>query len=317
MLVSEITDDFVRSHCENDEHASLIRAIGTRSAVIVPLVARGQTLGVFTLGSATPGRFGPADLELAQEVARRAAVAIDNARLYRETQQSNRRKSEFLAMLSHELRNPLAPIRNSVFMLRRVPADSPAAARAREVIRRQTEHLTRLVDDLLDITRISSGKIELQRARIDLQDLVLRTCDDFRSVLDEGGVDLLVDAAAGPIWVDADATRLAQVVGNVLQNAAKFTPAGGSVVIGVGAADNRAEIRIRDTGIGMEPGQLERMFEPFAQAEQGLARTQGGLGLGLALAKGLLELHGGSIRAASEGPGRGCEFVALLPLCAR
>jgi PAS domain S-box-containing protein len=226
---------------------------------------------------------------------------------------ADRRKNEFLGVLSHELRNPLAPIRNSIYLLERAAPDSPPAARAREVIRRQTEHLSRLVDDLLDVTRISSGKIELERARLDLCDLVRAACDDHRSLFVRDTVELRLDLPAEPAWVDGDATRLSQVIGNLLQNAAKFTPAGGQVVVGVRAAEGRSEVFVRDTGVGMEPDQVDRMFEPFAQAERSLARTKGGLGLGLALAKGLVELHGGTVRAHSEGLGRGAEFRVSLP----
>ena len=314
ILIPEVTDDVLLAHCDDEEHMELVRAIGTRSAVVVPLVARGQTLGVLSMGSAMPGRYGPADLELAQEVARRAASAVDKARLYREVQRADQRKSEFIAVLSHELRNPLAPIRMGLQVLRRSLPNEPIAARAWEIMERQTEHLTHLVDDLLDVTRISRGKIELQRARVDLGEVVRSTCDDYHSLFERGPLKLALELPPGPIWVDADATRLSQVVGNLLHNAAKFTSAGGSVVVGVAAGGGRAEISVRDTGVGMEPGDLDRMFEPFAQAEQGLARTQGGLGLGLALAKGLVELHGGSIHARSEGPGRGSEFVVSLPL---
>ena len=146
--------------------------------------------------------------------------------------------------------------------------------------------------------------------------MIRTACDDLRPVFGRGGLDLRLALPPDPVFVEADATRLAQVVGNLLQNAAKFTPAGGSVAAAVTVRDGRAEVSIRDTGVGMEPAEVERMFEPFAQAEQGLARTQGGLGLGLALVKGLVELHDGSIKARSEGRGRGSEFVVSLPLAA-
>jgi predicted ATPase/signal transduction histidine kinase len=314
ILLPEITDDMHRSHADDDDHFELARALGTRSGVIVPLVARGQTLGVFTMSSATPGRYGQADLELAKELARRAASAIDNARLYREVQQADKRKSEFIAVLSHELRNPLAPIRTGLQLLRRSPPESPIAGRARDIMERQTEHLTRLVNDLLDVTRISRGRIELERARIDLCGVVRSTCEDLRPLFEGGSLALRLDVPDVPIPLEADPTRLSQVLWNLLQNAAKFTPAGGTVTVHVAAALGRAEVSVRDTGEGIAPEVMQRLFEPFAQAEQGLARTQGGLGLGLALAKGLVELHGGSIRARSEGPGRGSEFVVSLPL---
>jgi PAS domain S-box-containing protein len=226
---------------------------------------------------------------------------------------ADKRKNEFLAVLSHELRNPLSPIRNSIYLLERAAPGSEQAVRAREVLRRQTEHLTRIVDDLLDVTRISRGKIDLQRGRVDLREIVRRTCDDRRSEFDGSGVVLRVEHHAGPLWVDADPTRIAQVVGNLLHNAVKFTPAGGTVAVSLAARQGRAELSVRDDGIGMDPAQVERMFEPFAQADHGLARSSGGLGLGLALVRALVELHGGSVRARSEGVGRGAEFVVSLP----
>jgi PAS domain S-box-containing protein len=228
--------------------------------------------------------------------------------------EEDRRKAEFLAVLSHELRNPLAPIRNSIFLLERSPPGSKQATHAREVIRRQTEHLTRLIDDLLDVTRVSRGKIVLKRNRLDLRDIVRGTTDDLRSLFTQAGVDLHVDDASGPVWITADPTRITQVLGNLLQNAVKFTPAGGSATVTLAAKEEHAELRVRDSGVGMEPEAIERMFAPFVQAEMTLARTTGGLGLGLALVKGLVELHGGTVEARSEGTGRGAEFVVRLPL---
>ena len=228
--------------------------------------------------------------------------------------EADRRKNEFLGVLSHELRNPLAPIRTGILLLDRLPADSAQAAKAKEIIRRQTGHLVRLVDELLDVTRISRGKIELDRRRIDLREAVLRTCEDYHSMFDQGQVELRLDLPAGPVWIEADATRISQVLGNLLQNAVKFTPAHGEVTVEVAAREGNAELRVRDTGVGIRAEELELIFEPFAQVAQGLARTQGGLGLGLALSKGLAELHGGWLRARSDGPGRGSEFRVVLPL---
>jgi PAS domain S-box-containing protein len=238
----------------------------------------------------------------------------DRKRAEEALREIDKRKSEFLAVLSHELRNPLAPIRNSIYLLDRAAPGSPQAAQAREVILRQTEQLSRLVDDLLDVTRISRGKVTLNRARVDLRDVARRTCEDHRSLFEGSAVELRVEAPVAPVWIDADVTRISQVLGNLLQNAVKFTPSGGAVTVGVRARVDQAELSVRDTGVGMKPDQVERMFEPFAQAEQGLARTTGGLGLGLALVKGLVELHGGSVQARSEGQGRGSEFVVSLPL---
>ncbi|MFL5300726.1 MAG: PAS domain S-box protein [Anaeromyxobacteraceae bacterium] len=229
--------------------------------------------------------------------------------------EADRQKTEFLGVLSHELRNPLAPIRNSIFLLERAPPGSEQATHAREVVRRQAEHLTRLVDDLLDITRISRGKIGLQRTRVDLREIVQKTTDDLHSLFAQASVELRVDYATfGPVWIEADPTRMAQVLGNLLQNAVKFTPSGGSVIVSVGSGSDGAQLCVRDNGAGMEPGTIEHMFQPFAQATQTLARTKGGLGLGLALVKGLVEMHGGSVHARSDGLGRGSEFLVHIPI---
>jgi CheY-like chemotaxis protein len=229
--------------------------------------------------------------------------------------EADRRKSEFLAVLSHELRNPLAPIRNGIYLLEHTEPGSEAAGRARAVMRRQIEHLTRLVDDLLDVTRISVGKIELQRVQVDLREIVRKTTDDLHSVFTRAAVELRVDyVTLGPVWIDADPTRMAQVVGNLLHNAVKFTPSGGTVYVRVGAGDERAELSVRDDGAGMDPGTIDEMFAPFVQADQTLARTGGGLGLGLALVKGLVDLHGGTVCARSDGIGHGAEFLVSLPL---
>jgi PAS domain S-box-containing protein len=237
----------------------------------------------------------------------------DRKRAEEALRDQDRRKGEFLSVLSHELRNPLAPIRNSIYLLERSAPGKEQATRAREIIRRQTEHLARLVDDLLDTTRISRGKIALQRTRVDLRDIVRKTTDDLRSVFSHAGVELHVETDAGPAWISADVTRITQVLGNLLQNAVKFTPAGGSVTVMVAAKGDRVELCVRDDGIGMEPGTVEHMFEPFAQAETTPASTKGGLGPVLPLVKGLVELHGGTVEARSGGIGRGSEFLVRLP----
>jgi len=229
--------------------------------------------------------------------------------------EGDRRKTEFLGVLSHELRNPLATIRNSIYLLERAAPSSEEAVRAKEIIQRQTAHLSSLVDDLLDITRISRGKIALRRTRLDLREIVRKTTEDLRSVFARAGVELRLDLMAlGPLWIDADPRRMSQVLGNLLHNSVKFTPSGGSVTVSATARDGGAELCVRDDGLGMDPGSVERMFEPFAQADRTLARTKGGLGLGLALVKSLVELHGGAVEARSDGIGRGAEFLVRLPL---
>jgi PAS domain S-box-containing protein len=316
-LVSEITEEMLERGARGPEHLAAVRGLGLRSYIAVPLLARGRTLGALTFVAAESGRrYGPDDLALAEELGRRGGLAVDNARLYREAREADRRKDEFLAMLSHELRNPLAPIRNAVSVLRLRGADAETVAWARDVLERQSGHLTRLVDDLLDASRITRTKVRLRRERVDLAGLVRATCDDHRADLGAAGLALEVEAQPGPVWVAGDRTRLAQVLGNLLANAAKFTDRGGRVTVRLTAADGRAEVAVSDTGVGIEPAMLPRLFEPFSQADRSLERSKGGLGLGLALVKGLVELHGGEARAASDGAGRGATFTFWLPLAA-
>jgi len=228
--------------------------------------------------------------------------------------EADRRKSEFLGVLSHELRNPLAPIRNSLFILHRAAPGDERALHARAVIERQVAQLGRLVDDLLDVTRIARGKIRLQRSRLDLVELVRRTVEDHRSLLESCAVSL--ELPSEPVWMNGDPVRLVQVVGNLLQNAAKFTPAQGKVLVSLAAAEGRAAIQVADNGVGIDAETRARLFEPFAQADRSLARSNGGLGMGLAIAKGLVDLHGGTIAASSEGAGKGASFTVMLP-CAK
>jgi signal transduction histidine kinase/CheY-like chemotaxis protein len=238
----------------------------------------------------------------------------DRKRAEEELREVDRRRSDFLGVLSHELRNPLNPILNSLFILDRATPGGEKARQALAVINRQVRHLTRLVDDLLDVTRISSGKIRLQPARLDLVDLVRRTIDDHGTLLADR--ELSVGLPQEAVWIEGDATRLAQVLGNLLSNAAKFTPERGSVSVSLGRTGSRAVLEVADTGIGLDQETLAHLFAPFAQADRSLDRSRGGLGLGLALVKTLVELHGGAVTARSAGPGRGASFTVDLPLAA-
>ncbi|MFY3744787.1 ATP-binding protein [Anaeromyxobacter sp. Red801] len=229
--------------------------------------------------------------------------------------QADRRKNEFLAVLSHELRNPLAPVLNALTVLDRGDPAGEQGRNARQVIARQVAHLARLVDDLLDVARITQGKIQLRRTHLELGTAVRQAAEDLGPLLEARGLRLALEVPERELWVHADAARIAQVVGNLVQNAAKFTDGGGTVTVAVDATpEGRARVRVRDDGIGMPPEVLQRLFQPFVQAEGTLARTRGGLGLGLALVKGLVELHGGTVDAASAGAGRGATFTLELPL---
>ena len=247
------------------------------------------------------------------------AVAIvrdvtETKRMEAALRDADRRKDEFLAVLSHELRNPLTPIRYSLHVLDRVAPESEQARRARATIDHQVTHMTRLVEDLLDIGRISRGKVQLQRRPIDLAAVVGRTIDDHRAVFSARGVALEWRLPPRPIRVYGDDVRMAQVVGNLLHNAAKFTSEHGRVDVDVHEDGTHAVVRVRDTGIGIAPEMLSRIFEPFTQEQQALDRSAGGLGLGLALVRGLIELHGGAVEAHSDGAGHGAELSVRVPL---
>jgi PAS domain S-box-containing protein len=227
---------------------------------------------------------------------------------------SDLRKSEFIGVLSHELRNPLAAIHSGLYVLGRCQPGSEQAGRASAAIERQVAQLTRLTDDLLDVTRITQGKVRLQPETLDLNELMVSTVDDHRILFQNALVDLDLVPAPVPLEINADLTRVKQMVGNLLQNAAKFTPRGGRVIVSLALRDGFAELTVKDTGVGIEADVLPHLFEPFSQARRTLDRTTGGLGLGLALVKGLAERHRGSVSAHSEGPGQGSTFVLRLPL---
>jgi signal transduction histidine kinase len=291
--------------------------MGLDHVLILPLLARGRTLGALTLVLGPSGRrHGFVDLALADDLAGRAAIALDNTRLYEDIQEANRRKNDFLAMLAHELRNPLAPIRNSVQVLHLLDLQNPQLVQARGMIDRQVTHLARLIEDLLDMSRLSRGRIVLRKVRLNLVQLIRATLDDYRRILETAGLMLELDLPEYPLFTHGDSTRLTQVLGNVLHNASKFTDAGGKVSVQVRRSEEggRALISVRDTGIGIEPTMLSRIFETFSQADNSLHRSRGGLGLGLALVKGLVDLHGGEVNAFSEGLGQGVEIVIRLPL---
>lgn len=231
-------------------------------------------------------------------------------------QETNELKNEFLGTLSHELRNPLAAIHISLSVLDKAAPNCEQTKRAKEIIKRQVSQLSHLVDDLLDITRITRKKIRLKLERLELNDLVRQTVEDHQALFEKNGVQLLPEFCPTPLYLDADKARIVQVVGNLLHNAAKFTGCGGKTFIAVEADSTleQAFIRVKDTGIGITPEVISRLFQPFMQADISLDRSRGGLGLGLALSKGLVELHGGTITARSDGAGKGSEFLICLPL---
>lgn len=227
--------------------------------------------------------------------------------------EADRQKDEFLATLAHELRNPLVPLRYGLDLLRRNP-DGENAADIRDTMDRQLVHLVRLIDDLLDVSRVSLGKIELRKERIQVAEAVRAALDASRPAINAANHSLMVDVPVNPLWLEADLTRLAQVVGNLLSNATKYTPDGGKISLSVDAVDDKAVITVSDTGIGIAADIQSKVFELFTQADHRHDRARGGLGIGLALVKRLVEMHGGSVEATSAGAGAGSAFIVRLPL---
>jgi CheY-like chemotaxis protein len=236
------------------------------------------------------------------------------AKLAADLSEADRRKDEFLAMLAHELRNPLAPISNAVQVLRFGRTDSETLRMASSMLERQVAHLARLVDDLLDISRITRGRIELRKERTELGPILDHALEATRALYRSMNRQLTVNVPRNAIYLDADPTRLAQVIGNLLNNACKFTNEGGEIALEVERDGGEAVVRVRDDGIGIAPDQLDGLFDMFTQVDTSLERTRDGLGLGLTLVKTLVEQHGGSVAAHSAGLGRGSEFVVRLPV---
>jgi signal transduction histidine kinase/ActR/RegA family two-component response regulator len=288
---------------------------GVRAAQSTPLLSRsGDVLGMISTHWRVPHAPEERDLRLLDVLARQAADLIERKHAEQALRDADRKKDEFLATLAHELRNPLAPIRNAVRIVQAKGPPVPELLWARGVIDRQVEVMARLLEDLLDVSRISRNKLELRTQRVDLAAVLDVALETSRPVIDAGGHELSVTLPAEPIRLEADPLRLAQVFSNLLNNAAKYTEEGGRVWLTAERQGGEVIVSVKDSGIGIAAEMLPRVFEMFSQAERALVRSQGGLGIGLSLVKGLVELHGGSIEARSGGPGRGSEFVVRLPV---
>ena len=291
-----------------------LEALNHRAMMSAPLLSLGRIVGAITVADELGRRFSERDLRYMKMFADMAAIALTNAQQYRaeerlraDAEAANRAKDDFLAMLGHELRNPLAAIANAAHVLDRLGPPEAAAARASAVIHRQVRHLSGLVDDLLDAARVSTGKIILRATPVDVAAALRRL---VATVVAPRHV-IRIDAESA--WVSADETRLDQIIGNLISNAVKFTSAGGEIAARVRAAGSEAVLDVADTGDGIPAALLPHVFEPFIQGERTPDRTHGGLGLGLALVKRLVEMHGGSVQAASGGAGRGSTFTVRLP----
>ena len=294
---------------------ALPRGLTAHSALLAPLLVRGRTLGVVTLGIDSPTRHFDADTHaMVAELATRAATAVDNALLFRKIQDEDQRKNEFLAMLAHELRNPLAPISNAVHIMRVSGDDATKVAWARDLIARQLKQLVRLVDDLLDVSRITRGKIELKIGPVEVQQVVAAAIETSRPNVDGHRHTLSIQLPTETLHVRGDFARVSQVLSNLINNAAKYTPRGGRISLSAAADGDAVVFRIRDSGVGIPPEYITTIFDPFTQVDRSLARSNGGLGIGLTLVRRLVEMQGGSVSARSEGRNRGSEFTVRLPL---
>lgn len=289
----------------------------TRTArLVAPLIGRdGVNLGIVQFSEKRDGEFSEIDEAILLQLSQVAAVALENAQLYNELREQDRRKDEFIATLAHELRNPLAPIRTGLQILQL--SDRPEhLAKARQMMERQLAHLVHMVDDLLDISRITLGKLALRKERLDFRSVLHSALETVRPFIEARGHELAVRVAQDPLPIEVDPTRLAQVIANLLNNAAKYTPAGGRIQLAAEPEGAHLVVRITDTGIGIPADMVDRVFDMFIQVGRSMDRADGGLGVGLALVRRILELHGGSIRAESPGADKGSTFVFRLPLIA-
>ena len=325
-LHPSIDDAWLQNVATGPEHLAVLRDLAFASMITVPLVYQARRLGALTLFHTVESgqRHGPSELVLAEELALRAASALENARLYRdlraseetaqravaEANEADRRKDEFLAMLGHELRNPLAPISTAAHVLHLREGDR--VSREVRVIERQVAHLARLLEDLLDVSRVTRGKIDLRREPLYIGDVLQEAVDLAHSQAQARRLELVLDVTDPSLAVLGDRVRLTQVLSNVIGNSVKFTPPSGRIAVSCRADGDEVVIDVRDTGDGIPEAMLSRIFDPFVQGEQSLERSQGGLGLGLAIVKNLVELHGGTVSARSEGAGRGSLFTIRL-----
>jgi PAS domain S-box-containing protein len=313
-LYPHIPDEMLVAAAKDDEHLRVLRETGFVSAMLVPMSAHGRTSGVITFVTAESGRhYDSEDLAFAEHLARRAALAVENARLYREAQEANHIKDEFLATLSHELRTPLTAILGWASMLRSGRFDEAATQRALETIERNARAQRQIVEDVLDVSRIITGRLRIDARPVEVRSLVEAAVDGVRPAAEAKGVFLSTMLGRDVGVISADPDRLQQVMWNLLSNAVKFTPQGGRVEVELRRDGDHASVRVADTGQGVAREFLPHVFERFRQADSSTTRQHGGLGLGLAIVRHLVELHGGTVRAESEGEGKGATFTVELP----
>jgi len=313
-LFNDISEEELRNTVGDDEKFEALRQLGLRSAVVVPIPGRHSVLGVIGFASPKVDRYTSTELIFAQDLARRISLALENARLYREAQEANRAKDEFLAILSHELRTPLNAILGWTQILRSKRLDEVTTGRAFEAIERNAKAQAELIEDMLDVSRIITGRLRLEFQAVNLPESIEAALDSVRPTAEAKGVRLECHLELERGTISGDHHRLQQIVWNLLSNAVKFTPPSGLVRIKLEYTASEAKLTVSDTGKGISPSFLPFVFDRFRQAETMVSRTASGLGLGLSIARHLVELHGGMIEASSEGEGRGATFTVTFPL---
>jgi PAS domain S-box-containing protein len=314
-LVRDVSEEWLATRARDAEHLGAGGGMQPTSLLLVPLRARGRTLGVVSFALANgKRRYTLADLALAEDLAQRAALAADNARLYREAQDASRAKDEFLAVLSHELRTPLTPVLGWVRMLRSGTLAPEATERALDTVERNTRLQAQLVEDLLDVSRIIAGKLSLDLRPVALGPIIDAVIESTVASAGAKSIAVTRQVEPGLPRIEADTNRLQQVVANLLSNAVKFTPAGGRVEVGVRRTADSICLTVADTGDGLAPEVAPHIFDRFRQADSTITRQYGGLGLGLSIVRHIVEGHGGTVQATSEGPGRGTTFTVMLPI---
>jgi signal transduction histidine kinase len=309
----EVPIEVMERAAQSPEHLQQMRRLGPTSYMMVPLRARGRTLGLLTAGSITGRKYTDRDVSLALDIAGRAALALDNALLYQHAQEANRLKEEFLATLSHELRTPLNALLGWTHLLKGSLLDDASRRRALDSIERNAHAQAVLINDLLDVSRVISGKLRLDEKPLDLAAVVMAAVDAVRPAVRARDIELNISVAPVTSDVIGDADRLQQVVWNLLSNAVKFTPSGGRIDVSVEEPVGAVQIVVADSGAGIDPLFLPYVFERFRQGDSSTTRTQSGLGLGLAIVRHLVDLHGGTVTAESQGPGTGSRFTVTLP----
>ncbi|MDX2036653.1 MAG: PAS domain S-box protein [Isosphaeraceae bacterium] len=315
LLAADLDSSRVECFAWDDEHRAEIAALGVESMISVPLKGWTGSIGLLTFATRRGRRrLGERERLLASDLAQRMAVAIENARLYEDLRLASERKSQFLAVLAHELRNPLSPIRNALYLLTEADVDPSERRATAAMMRRQVTHLERMVDDLMDMARIDQDKVALRREPVEVADLFARSVETALPEMDERGHLLEVSLPEKPLTILADASRICQVIGNLLDNASKYTDPGGRIRLSAREVEGMVEIVCRDNGIGMTGETIDQIFDMFVQGERRLDRARGGIGVGLSLVRGLTEIHGGTVEARSAGLGKGSEFVVRLPL---